>query len=126
MRVIRSAELKHINVDTTVQTNAIRLPTDARLYHRCRERLVPASDPRSGSEYRARQIVQILLRNSDRSSSSRVSRFVRAAVWHRTQAALAKGILGSGKAELRLSRQETRAHRPLSDYRNRAVMLPAV
>lgn len=39
--------------------------------------------PRSGSDYRARQIVPILFRNSDRSSSSRVSRFVRTAEWHR-------------------------------------------
>jgi len=40
MRVIRPADLKRINVDTTVETKAIRYPTDARLYHRCRERLV--------------------------------------------------------------------------------------
>jgi IS5 family transposase len=40
MGVIRPAHLKRINVDTTVQTKAVRYPTDARLYHRCRERLV--------------------------------------------------------------------------------------
>ena len=40
MRVIRPAQLKRINVDTTVQTKAIRFPTDARLYNRCRQRLV--------------------------------------------------------------------------------------
>jgi IS5 family transposase len=40
MRVIRPAELRRIDVDTTVETRAIRYPTDARLYHRCRERLV--------------------------------------------------------------------------------------
>jgi IS5 family transposase len=40
MRAIRPAELKHVNVDTTVQTKAIRFPTDARLYQRMRERLV--------------------------------------------------------------------------------------
>jgi IS5 family transposase len=40
MRVIRPAQLKRINVDTTVQTKAIRFPTDARLYNRCRARLV--------------------------------------------------------------------------------------
>lgn len=40
MRVIRPAELKRINVDTTVQTKAVRFPTDARLYQRMRERLV--------------------------------------------------------------------------------------
>ncbi|MGA9670417.1 MAG: IS5 family transposase [Terracidiphilus sp.] len=43
MRVIRAAELKRINVDTTVQTKAIRFPTDARLYQRMRERLVKAA-----------------------------------------------------------------------------------
>ncbi len=40
MGAIRAADLKRVNVDTTVQTKAIRFPTDARLYHRCRERLV--------------------------------------------------------------------------------------
>ena len=40
MGAIRSADLKRINVDTTVQTKAVRYPTDARLYHRSRERLV--------------------------------------------------------------------------------------
>ena len=43
MRVIRTTELKRINVDTTVQTKAIRFPTDARLYQRMRERLVKAA-----------------------------------------------------------------------------------
>jgi hypothetical protein len=38
---------------------------------------------------------------------------------------LTKGIFGSGKAELRLSCQETRAHRPPSDCGNRAVILLA-
>ncbi len=38
--VVRPTELKRINVDTTVQTKAIRFPTDARLYNRMRERLV--------------------------------------------------------------------------------------
>jgi IS5 family transposase len=40
MRAIRPAYLKRVNVDTTVQTKAIRFPTDARLYQRMRERLV--------------------------------------------------------------------------------------
>ena len=40
MRVISPAELKRVNVDTTVETKAIRFPTDARLYQRMRERLV--------------------------------------------------------------------------------------
>jgi IS5 family transposase len=43
MRVIRPNHLQCINVDTTVQTKAIRYPTDARSYHRCRERLVKAA-----------------------------------------------------------------------------------
>jgi IS5 family transposase len=40
MGAIGPAQLKRINVDTTVQTKAIRFPTDARLYNRCRQRLV--------------------------------------------------------------------------------------
>ena len=40
MRVIRPAELKRVNVYTTVHTMAVRFPTDARLYQRMRERLV--------------------------------------------------------------------------------------
>jgi IS5 family transposase len=40
MGAIRPAQLKRINVDTTVQTKSIRFPTDARLYNRCRQRLV--------------------------------------------------------------------------------------
>ena len=43
MGAIRPAQLKRINVDTTVETKAVRYPTDARLYHRCRERLVKAA-----------------------------------------------------------------------------------
>ncbi len=43
MRAIRPAELKRVNVDTTVETKAIRFPTDARLYQRMRERLVKAA-----------------------------------------------------------------------------------
>ena len=43
MRVIRLAQLKRVNVDTTVQTKAIRFPTDARLYQRMREKLVKAA-----------------------------------------------------------------------------------
>jgi len=43
MRVIRPAQLQRVNVDTTVQTKAIRFPTDARLYQRMRERLVKAA-----------------------------------------------------------------------------------
>jgi transposase, IS5 family len=37
---IKKSEFKHITVDTTVQEKNIRFPTDARLYDRCRERIV--------------------------------------------------------------------------------------
>jgi IS5 family transposase len=40
MRVIRAADLIRVNVDKIVQTKAVRFPTDARLYHCMRERLV--------------------------------------------------------------------------------------
>lgn len=40
MKVITPAQTSHVNVDTTVQTKAIRHPTDSRLYDRARERLV--------------------------------------------------------------------------------------
>ena len=43
MKAIRPSQLQRLNVDTTVQTKAIRYPTDARSYHRCRERLVKAA-----------------------------------------------------------------------------------
>ena len=40
MKVITTAQISHVNVDTTVQTKAIRYPTDSRLCDRARERLV--------------------------------------------------------------------------------------
>ena len=40
MKALRPGQVAHVNVDTTVQTKAIRHPTDARLYDRARERLV--------------------------------------------------------------------------------------
>jgi IS5 family transposase len=43
MRAVRPADLKRVNVDTTVQTKAVRFPTDGRLYQRMRERLVKAA-----------------------------------------------------------------------------------
>lgn len=43
MKVIKPAQLKRVHVDTTVQTKAVRFPTDARLYNRARERLVKAA-----------------------------------------------------------------------------------
>ena len=49
---IKRSELKRVNVDTTVQEKEIRFPTDARLYDRCRERLVEAAKDR-GIELKA-------------------------------------------------------------------------
>jgi len=40
MKVITPSQVRQVNVDTTVQTKAIRYPTDSRLYDRARERLV--------------------------------------------------------------------------------------
>lgn len=40
MKAISHSQVSHVNVDTTVQTKAIRYPTDSRLYDRARERLV--------------------------------------------------------------------------------------
>ena len=39
-KVIRESSFERINVDTTVQEKAITFPTDAKLYHRMREKLV--------------------------------------------------------------------------------------
>ena len=41
---IKKTELKRVNVDTTVQTKAVRYPTDGRLYERLRERLVACAE----------------------------------------------------------------------------------
>lgn len=38
--ILKREHLKRVNVDTTVQEKAIAFPTDARLYHRMREKLV--------------------------------------------------------------------------------------
>lgn len=46
MKVITPTQIKRVNVDTTVQTKAVRYPTDARLYNRARERLVKAARER--------------------------------------------------------------------------------
>lgn len=40
MRALCPSQARHVNVDTTVQTKAIRYPTDSRLYDRARKRLV--------------------------------------------------------------------------------------
>ena len=46
MKVITPTQRKRVNVDTTVQTKAVRYPTDARLYNRARERLVKVARER--------------------------------------------------------------------------------
>ena len=43
LKVVKAHQLKRVNVDTTVQEKDIRFPTDARLYHRARQRLVDAA-----------------------------------------------------------------------------------
>ena len=40
IKAIKPAQLKRVNMDTTVQTKAIRYPTGARLHNRARERMV--------------------------------------------------------------------------------------
>lgn len=45
-RLIDKTEMRRVNVDTTVQEKAIAYPTDARLYHKMRERLVQAASDR--------------------------------------------------------------------------------
>jgi IS5 family transposase len=46
LKAVKSFMLKRINVDTTVQEKEVRLPTDARLYDRARQRLVDAAKTR--------------------------------------------------------------------------------
>ena len=46
LKVVKPHQLKRVNVDTTVQEKDIRFPTDARLYHRARQRLVDAAKHR--------------------------------------------------------------------------------
>ena len=48
---LKAKDCAKVNVDTTVQTKAIRFPTDARLYDRMREVLVRAADE-DGIEFR--------------------------------------------------------------------------
>lgn len=50
-KIIKKSNLKKVNIDTTVQEKAITFPTDAKLYHRMRERLVKEAK-QSGIELR--------------------------------------------------------------------------
>ncbi|MCP4374371.1 MAG: IS5 family transposase [Deltaproteobacteria bacterium] len=43
MKVLQKGSMNKLNVDTTVQEKAISFPTDAKLYHRMREKLVELS-----------------------------------------------------------------------------------
>ena len=43
-KYLKETQCQRINVDTTVQTKAIRFPTDARLYDRMREKLVASAE----------------------------------------------------------------------------------
>ena len=44
---MKPSSLRRVNVDTTVQEKAIEFPTDARLYHKMRRKLVKAAKSRS-------------------------------------------------------------------------------
>ena len=46
LKALKPHQLKRVNVDTTVQEKDIRFPTDARSYHRARQRLVDAAKQR--------------------------------------------------------------------------------
>jgi IS5 family transposase len=74
---IRPTMLQRINVDTTVQEKFVRFPTDARLYHRMRERLVAAAQ-RCGVRLRQsyRRVGRYTLRSQQRYAS--VQQFRRA------------------------------------------------
>ena len=80
MKAIRPAQLERLNVDTTVQTKSIRYPTDARLYHRCRERLVKAAR-REGLAIKQsyRHVGKRLLMQSSRYAHARQMKRARAA-----------------------------------------------
>jgi transposase, IS5 family len=45
-KVVKTHQLKRVNVDTTVQEKDIRFPADARLYYRARQRLVDSAKQR--------------------------------------------------------------------------------
>lgn len=45
-KLLKENHMKRVNVDTTVQEKAIAFPTDARLYHKMRDRLVKEAEAR--------------------------------------------------------------------------------
>ncbi|MFP5208937.1 MAG: IS5 family transposase [Acidobacteriota bacterium] len=107
MGAIRTAQLKRINVDTTVQTKAVRYPTDARLYHRCRERLVKAAR-REG----------LVVKQSDRQVGKRLllssSRYVHARQMKRARACTRKLRTQLGRVTREIERKITRPSEKLS------------
>jgi transposase, IS5 family len=86
---IREAELKRVNVDTTVQEKDIRFPTDARLYDRMRERLVEAAHQR-GIELRQTYARKGKIALRRQSGYARAQQFKRA----RRQTKILKTYLG--------------------------------
>ena len=88
MGAIRSRDLKRVNVDTTVQTKAVRYPTDARLYHRSRERLVKMAR-REGVAIKQsyRHVGERLLLGSSRCAHARQMKQVRSMIGDRVREA---------------------------------------
>ena len=107
MGAIGAAQLKRVNVDTTVQTKAVRYPTDARLYHRCRERLVKAAR-REG----------LVIKQSYRHVGKRLllasSRYAHARQMKRARAATRKLRTQLGRVTREIERQVTRPSQKLS------------
>ena len=76
LKAVKAFQLKRVNVDTTVQEKEIRFPTDARLYHRARERLVAAAKKRGISlrQNYNRKSKQLLFKQSRYSHARQMKR----------------------------------------------------
>jgi IS5 family transposase len=118
MGVIRPAQLKRINVDTTVQTKAIRFPTDARLYHRCRERLVKVARQKG-----------IKIKQSYRHAGKKLlldsSRYAHARQMKRARAATRKLRTQLGRVMREIERKATKPSRKLSELLKTAHQIHA-
>ena len=118
MGVIRPAQLKRINVDTTVQTKAIRFPTDARLYHRCRERLVKVARQKG-----------IKIKQSYRHAGKKLlldsSRYAHARQMKRARAATRKLRTQLGRVMGEIERKATKPSRKLSELLKTAHQIHA-
>lgn len=99
MKVITPTQLKRVNVDTTVQTKAVRYPTDARLYNRARERLVKAARERGLKIKQSYERVgpQLLMRQS---------RYAHARQMNRARACTRKLRTNLGRVLREIRRQE--------------------